>query len=114
MLAKRLGVKRHRRRDRRGATRVATGRSLRARRPAVHRVHGRGDMERQAPNVGRMKLLGRHRRAGEPAATRRCALAIDEAFRELGWGNPSDTPSTSSVRRWGRIPSRTWCVSCIP
>jgi tryptophan synthase beta chain len=46
------------RRNRRGPARRGDGHGLRQVRAEMHRLHGRHDVERQAPNVFRMKLLG--------------------------------------------------------
>jgi tryptophan synthase beta chain len=72
---------------------------------------GEVDMERQKPNVFRMRLLGAEvkgvssgSRTSRTRPTRRCAT-----------GSPmSTTPSTSSVRWWGRIPIPPWCAISRP
>src|SRR5688572_15107896 len=89
LLAKRLGVKRIVAETGAGQHGVATAAAC-ARVGLPCTVYmGSVDMERQAPNVGRMKLLGA---TVVPVTTGDQTLraAIDEAFRD--WvGNPSDT-----------------------
>ena len=73
---------------------------------------GAVDMERQAPNVGRMKLLGATV-VPVTSGDQTLRAAIDEAFRD--WvGRSRTTPSTASARRSVRIPIRTSCASCRP
>ncbi len=64
LLARRMGKTRHHRRDRRRPARRRDGDGRGALRPALRGLHGREDVQRQALNVFRMKLLGAtvHRR----------------------------------------------------
>jgi tryptophan synthase beta chain len=65
---------------------------------------GAVDVERQKPNVFRMKLLGAEVRAGESGA-RTLKDAMNEALRD--WvANVEPTPSTASAPSPGRIPIR--------
>jgi hypothetical protein len=58
------GQEAHHRRDRRGPARRRDRHGLRALRPQMHVFMGATDVERQKPNVFRMKLLGAEVRAG--------------------------------------------------
>ena len=72
---------------------------------------GEVDMERQAPNVGRMRLMGA---TVVPVTTgdRTLRAAIDEALRD--WvSDPLDT-YYCWARPSGRIPIPTWCANCSP
>ena len=67
------------------------------------------DMERQAPNVGRMKLLGAEV-VPVTGGDQTLRAAIDEALRD--WvSDPERHATTCSARRSGRIRIRTWCAS---
>ena len=73
---------------------------------------GAVDMERQAPNVGRMKLLGATV-VPVTSGDQTLRAAIDEAFRD--WVAQSrPTPSTSSAPRSARTRIRISCASCRP
>jgi tryptophan synthase beta chain len=89
LLAKRLGVKRIVAETGAGQHGVATAAAC-ARVGLPCTVYmGSVDMERQAPNVGRMKLLGATV-VSVTSGDQTLRAAIDEAFRD--WvGNPSDT-----------------------
>ena len=66
---------------------------------------GTKDIERQAPNVLRMDLLGRRGAPGRRPATGRCSDAINEAMRD--WvANVAVDATTSSARRPGRTRTR--------
>jgi tryptophan synthase beta chain len=70
---------------------------------------GAVDVERQAPNVGRMQLLGA---TVVPVTTgdRTLRAAIDEALRD--WVSDPDGTFYCWAPRSGRIPTRIWCASC--
>jgi tryptophan synthase beta chain len=68
------------------------------------------DCERQAPNVGRMKLLGATVVPVTGVATRHLRAAIDEALRD--WvANQIGTYSYWDPLS-GRTPIRCWCAVC--
>ena len=71
---------------------------------------GAVDMERQAPNVGRMRLLGA---TVVPRHERRPTLraAIDEALARLGLRSGRHV-TTARLGGRRRIRIRTWCASC--
>ena len=70
---------------------------------------GEVDMERQKPNVFRMRLLGAEVRAGQER------LAHPEGCDERGAARLGRqcraTPSTSSARSPARIPIPPWCAT---
>ena len=70
---------------------------------------GAVDVERQALNVWRMRLLGAE---VVPVTSGSATLkdAVNEAMRE--WvAHRHETRTTASARSWGRIRSRGWCAS---
>ena len=70
---------------------------------------GATDVERQKPNVVRMKLLGA--KVNPVTQRRRHAEGRDERGA-CATGSPTcTTPTTSSARRQGRIPIRKWCAT---
>ena len=67
-------------------------------------------MERQAPNVGRMRLLGRHGGRRSTAAIARCAR---RSMRRCATGSSIRTaPTICWARRSAAIPIPTSCASC--
>jgi tryptophan synthase beta chain len=87
---RRMGKNPHHRRNRRRPARRRHRHRLRAVRPALHRLHGCHDVERQSPNVFRMKLLGAEGKAGRPPARSTLKDAMNEAMRD--WvANVADT-----------------------
>ena len=68
------------------------------------------DMERQAPNVGRMKLLGADV-VPVTGGDQTLRAAIDEALRD--WvSDPNGTLLPAGLGRRSAPVSRTWCASC--
>ena len=61
---------------------------------------GAVDIERQAPNVGRMKLLGAEV-VSVTGGDQTLRAAIDEALRD--WVSDPEGPTICSARRWARI-----------
>ena len=73
---------------------------------------GEVDMERQRPNVYRMRLLGAEVRAVD-SGSRTLKDAINEAMRD--WVDErARRRTTSSARSSGRIPIRRWCAISRP
>jgi tryptophan synthase beta chain len=70
---------------------------------------GAVDVERQAPNVFRMKLLGADRVPGPPGGHGTLKDAMNEALRD--WVTNVDTPTTASAPWPARTPIRNWCAT---
>ncbi len=109
LLAKRLGAKRIIAETGAGQHGVASAAAAaRLGMPCVVYM-GAVDVERQAPNVDRMKLLGATvvpvtggDKPCAPPSTRRCAIGSPiPTARTIRWDRP-----------WGRILIRIWCANC--
>ncbi len=72
---------------------------------------GAVDVERQAPNVGRMKLMGATV-VPVTSGDQTLRAAIDEALRD--WVSDPDGTYYVLGSAVGRTPIRTWCASCRP
>jgi tryptophan synthase beta chain len=107
LLARRMGKTRIIAETGAGQHGVATA-TVCARSAEMHRLHGRHDVERQAPNVFRMKLLGAE---VCPVTSGRGTLkdAMNEALRD--WVTNVATRSTASARWPARTPIRPWCAT---
>ena len=68
---------------------------------------GARDIERQRPNVFRMRLCAEVRAVQSGSATLKDAM--NEALRD--WVTNVETPSTSSAPSPARIPTRPWCAT---
>ena len=69
---------------------------------------GAVDVERQKPNVFRMKMLGAEV-VPVQSGHRTLKDAMNEALRD--WVTNVETPSTASARWRARIPIRPWCAT---
>ena len=69
---------------------------------------GAVDVERQKPNVFRMKMLGAEV-VPVQSGTKTLKDAMNEALRD--WVTNVATPSTASARSPARTPIRRWCAT---
>ena len=97
------------RRDRRGPARRRHGHRLRAARPGVRGLHGRG--RHRAPGAQRRPDAAARRR-GRPGDARARARSRTRSTRRCATGSPTSTPRTTcSARSPGRTRSRRWCAT---